>query len=73
MESKIPRDVTPEEEAEHKRPSWATNGEGFSPETEFSHRSWARENYKAGDTIIMFWHPLVKDECNRINKEFNHE
>lgn len=32
-------------------------------------RQWARENWNPGDEIKMIWHPVVRDECYRIQKE----
>jgi len=30
-------------------------------------RQWARDNYKEQDPIKGIWHPVVQDECVRIN------
>jgi hypothetical protein len=32
-------------------------------------RRWARDNYQAGDLINPVWHPVVRDECDKINRE----
>jgi hypothetical protein len=32
-------------------------------------RSWARDNYEPGAEIKGIWHPVVQDECVRINRE----
>ena len=32
-------------------------------------RKWARENYKPLTTINGLWHPVVQDECRRMNEE----
>lgn len=32
-------------------------------------RRWARKNYKPGNNILEIWHPVVQDECNKINEE----
>ena len=32
-------------------------------------RQWARDNYVAYDPINPLWHPVVRDECQRINEE----
>ena len=32
-------------------------------------RQWARENHKAGDTVSGLWHPIVRDECQKIDAE----
>ena len=34
-------------------------------EAEF--RQWARNNYAPGDQINQGWHPVVRDEINKIN------
>ena len=31
-------------------------------------RQWAWNNYKAGDDIKPYWHPVVRRECERINE-----
>jgi hypothetical protein len=36
-------------------------------------RTWARENHKPGDKIEMFWHPVVQDECVKIDEEVDRE
>jgi hypothetical protein len=38
-----------------------------SEEIEF--REWAREHYVPNTEIKSFWHPVVQDECVRINRE----
>lgn len=32
-------------------------------------RRWAREHYFAHCEIPEIWHPVVRDECRRINAE----
>lgn len=32
-------------------------------------RAWARENYKPFSDIKGIWHPVVQDECRKINEE----
>lgn len=32
-------------------------------------RTWARENYNPFDPINGTWHPVVQDECVRMNAE----
>jgi hypothetical protein len=32
-------------------------------------RKWARDNYKAFTPINGVWHPVVQDECAKINAE----
>lgn len=34
-------------------------------------RAWARKNYEPNGNISELWHPVIKDECNKINKETN--
>lgn len=37
---------------------------------ETTFRRWARENYKPGSSEISgCWHPVVQDECVRMNQE----
>ena len=39
-----------------------------SEEQEF--RQWARDNYTPLDPIKGIWHPIVQDECTKINRFF---
>lgn len=32
-------------------------------------RAWARTNYQPHSEIKGIWHPVVQDECVRINRE----
>lgn len=32
-------------------------------------RKWARENYVPYEPIQGIWHPVVQDECSKMNKE----
>jgi len=32
-------------------------------------RQWARDNYKTGENIQLIWHPVVQDECEKINQK----
>jgi len=41
----------------------------LTAEEEVSFRKWARENYKPYDEISGVWHPVVQEECVKINKE----
>ena len=41
----------------------------LSPEEEAEYRKWARDNYKPLSSIEGIWHPVVQDECIKINKE----
>ena len=34
-------------------------------------REWARENYTPLDPIKGIWHPVVQDECVKMNVEKN--
>lgn len=43
----------------------------LTPEEEISFRQWARNNYRPGSDIYGLWHPVIQDECVRINEEFN--
>lgn len=43
--------------------------EDMSPEEEIDFRRWARENYKPFEPIKGIWHPVVQDECVKINRE----
>lgn len=36
-------------------------------------RKWARNNYIVGSNIPIIWHPIVRDECEKINKEHIHK
>ena len=41
----------------------------LSPEHEAVYRKWARENYQVYSPINGVWHPVVQDECCRMNAE----
>ena len=41
----------------------------LTPAQEEEFRQWARDNYKAFNEIKGIWHPVVQDECVKINKE----
>jgi hypothetical protein len=32
-------------------------------------RQWARDNYKLGESIKSIWHPVIQDECNKMQTE----
>jgi len=34
---------------------------------ELEYRQWARDNYKKHDPIKGVWHPVIQDECCKIN------
>jgi|TARA_Y100000034_G_scaffold100282_1_gene123520 hypothetical protein len=36
---------------------------------ELEFRQWARDNYKKHDPIKGIWHPVVQEECVKINQE----
>ena len=40
----------------------------LQPHEEAPFRQWARENYQALTPISGVWHPVVQDECRRINE-----
>jgi hypothetical protein len=41
----------------------------LSSEEELEFRAWARENYEPNGNISELWHPVVRDECEKINNE----
>ena len=41
----------------------------LTPEEEKTFRQWARDNYLPLGEIKGIWHPVVQDECVKINKE----
>jgi hypothetical protein len=41
----------------------------LSSEDETLFRAWARETYKPFSDISGIWHPVVQDECRKINEE----
>ncbi len=41
----------------------------LSPDEEQEFRDWARQNYVPYSEIKGIWHPVVQDECVKINKE----
>lgn len=41
----------------------------LSPAEEAKFRAWARETYEPGSEIKGIWHPVVQDECVRMNHE----
>lgn len=32
-------------------------------------KKWAREHYRPGTPIFTTWHPVVQEECRKINDE----
>lgn len=43
------------------------------PDEEKVYRKWARENYEPLSDIEGIWHPVVQDECAKINAEVYQE
>jgi len=41
----------------------------LSAKEEEEFRRWARENYSPGQRIQYYWHPVVRQECAKINEE----
>ena len=41
----------------------------LSPKEEAVFRKWARDNYSALHRISGVWHPVVQDECRKMNEE----
>ena len=37
------------------------------PEEESEFRQWARNNYVCFSNISGIWHPVVQDECRKMN------
>jgi len=33
-------------------------------------RDWARENHRPGQIVNPLWHPVVREECFRIDAEW---
>jgi len=42
----------------------------LTPEEEVEFRQWARDNFKGTDEMSSVWHPVVRDECNKIINEY---
>jgi hypothetical protein len=40
----------------------------LSEQEEQSFRQWARDNYQAFEPIQGVWHPVIQDECRKINQ-----
>tara|TARA_R110000751_G_C13622757_1_gene464797 strand:+ start:207 stop:392 length:186 start_codon:yes stop_codon:yes gene_type:complete len=34
------------------------------------YKKWARDNFKIGTDINKVWHPVVQNECDKINQEY---
>ena len=41
----------------------------LTPEEEEAYKMWARENFDPFSDIGVVWHPVVKAECEQINRE----
>ena len=41
----------------------------LTTEEEDEFRQWARDNYEPFSEIKGVWHPIVQDECVKINQE----
>jgi hypothetical protein len=41
----------------------------LTPDEEAEFRQWARANYKPFAQINGVWHPVVQDECTKMNVE----
>lgn len=41
----------------------------LTPQEEKAYRAWARANWQPGQYINPVWHPVVRDECERMTKE----
>jgi len=39
----------------------------LTPNEEESYRQWARDNYTPMKPIPGIWHPVVQDECAKMN------
>lgn len=41
----------------------------LTPEQEADFRQWARQNYKPFGVISGAWHPVIQEECTKMNSE----
>jgi hypothetical protein len=41
----------------------------LDPAEEKSFRAWAREHHDPGSPVNTLWHPVVRDECERMDRE----
>jgi len=41
----------------------------LTEEEAVEYRQWARDNYVPGDDIPGIWHPIVREECEKMNVE----
>ena len=39
----------------------------LTPDEETELRKWARDNFKVGEDINGRWHPVIQDECVKMN------
>ena len=42
----------------------------LTKQEEIEFKQWARENYTPLSEISGVWHPIVQDECRRINEQY---
>ena len=42
----------------------------LTPKEQQEFRQWAQDNYKPLDEIKGIWHPVVQDECTKMNRKF---
>jgi hypothetical protein len=45
----------------------------LDPDEAASFRQWARENYKRSEGIDPLWHPVIREECARIDEKMRPE
>ncbi len=41
----------------------------LTPDEEKQFRQWARDNYQPHTEIAGIWHPVIQDECVKINAQ----
>jgi len=41
----------------------------LTPAEEAEFRQWARTHHVLGDAVSETWHPVVRDECRKIDEE----
>ena len=46
---------------------------GLNAKEQTVFRQWARDNYKPGANINPVWHPIVREECEKMNREAGSE
>ena len=45
----------------------------LDPTEEQQFRQWARDNYVPLEPIKGIWHPIIQDECAKINSHYQQE